>query len=57
MPQIPHSSDDVCWMQCALDLARAMHGYVWPNPPVGCVVVKAGVLIGEAATRLGANRR
>lgn len=53
MPPTPHSSDDARWMQQALDLARTMRGHVWPNPPVGCVVVKEGVCIAKAATHPG----
>ncbi len=30
-----------------------MRGHVWPNPPVGCVIVKKGALIAEAATGTG----
>lgn len=40
-------------MQCALTLADRMRGHVWPNPPVGCVIVKDGVSIAEAATHPG----
>ncbi|TFY95189.1 bifunctional diaminohydroxyphosphoribosylaminopyrimidine deaminase/5-amino-6-(5-phosphoribosylamino)uracil reductase RibD [Pseudomonas nabeulensis] len=48
-----HSSDDARWMRRALDLAQAMRGHVWPNPPVGCVIVKNGICIGEGATQPG----
>ncbi|MCH3703261.1 bifunctional diaminohydroxyphosphoribosylaminopyrimidine deaminase/5-amino-6-(5-phosphoribosylamino)uracil reductase RibD, partial [Campylobacter lari] len=30
-----------------------MRGHVWPNPPVGCVIVKNGICIGEGATQPG----
>lgn len=53
MHPIPPSSDDARWMQRALDLAQAMRGHVWPNPPVGCVIVKNGICIGEGATQVG----
>lgn len=53
MPPTPHSSDDTHWMRRALGLARGMRGRVWPNPPVGCVVVKEGLCIAEAATHPG----
>ncbi|HWU51089.1 MAG TPA: DUF559 domain-containing protein [Asticcacaulis sp.] len=41
---------DVSFMRRAIDLARAQLGRTWPNPPVGCVLVKDGVVIAEAAT-------
>ncbi len=47
-----HSSDRL-WMQRALGLADRMRGLVWPNPPVGCVIVKDGVAVAEAATHSG----
>lgn len=53
MPPTPHSSEDTHWMRRALGLARGMRGRVWPNPPVGCVVVKEGLCIAEAATHPG----
>lgn len=40
-------------MQHALTLAMRMRGHVWPNPPVGCVIVKDGHVIAEGATRQG----
>ncbi|MEL6792385.1 MAG: cytidine deaminase, partial [Pseudomonadota bacterium] len=40
-------------MRRALDLARARRGLVWPNPPVGCVIVKNGLVAAEAATQPG----
>jgi len=40
-------------MQRALALAKGARGHVWPNPPVGCVLVKDGVLLAEAATHPG----
>lgn len=30
-----------------------MRGHVWPNPPVGCVIVTEGVVVAEAATHPG----
>lgn len=30
-----------------------MRGHVWPNPPVGCVIVKDGLAVAEAATQPG----
>lgn len=52
MPPIPHSSDQA-WMARALSLAREVRGHVWPNPPVGCVIVKDGAIAAEAATHPG----
>ncbi|MFT3691026.1 bifunctional diaminohydroxyphosphoribosylaminopyrimidine deaminase/5-amino-6-(5-phosphoribosylamino)uracil reductase RibD [Paenirhodobacter sp.] len=37
----------------ALALARRMRGHVWPNPPVGCVIVKNGAIIAEGETQPG----
>ncbi|WP_136440980.1 bifunctional diaminohydroxyphosphoribosylaminopyrimidine deaminase/5-amino-6-(5-phosphoribosylamino)uracil reductase RibD [Pacificoceanicola onchidii] len=55
--QTPPSSDpsdpDQHWMQRALTLAEGARGLVWPNPPVGCVVVKHGTVLAEAATHPG----
>lgn len=52
MPRTPRNSD-LLWMGHALALARRMRGHVWPNPPVGCVIVKDGAIIAEGATQLG----
>src|SRR5215813_8981733 len=38
---------DVQYMQQALELARGGLGFVSPNPLVGCVIVKAGAVIGR----------
>ncbi len=40
-------------MQHALALAKAARGHVWPNPPVGCVLIKDGAVLAEAATHPG----
>jgi len=40
-------------MQHALTLALQMRGHVWPNPPVGCVIVRDGLIIAEGATLPG----
>lgn len=45
----PHSF----FMLRALELARAHLGQAWPNPAVGAVIVKDGIIIGEAATAKG----
>lgn len=40
-------------MRRALDLAAPMVGQTAPNPAVGCVIVKDGAVVGEAATAAG----
>lgn len=40
-------------MQAALGLARRGQGVTWPNPPVGCVLVREGRIVGRAATAPG----
>ncbi|MBJ3778056.1 bifunctional diaminohydroxyphosphoribosylaminopyrimidine deaminase/5-amino-6-(5-phosphoribosylamino)uracil reductase RibD [Acuticoccus sp. 2012] len=37
----------------ALMLARSMQGHVWPNPPVGCVIVRDGRVVGRGRTQVG----
>ena len=41
------------WLARALDLARAQAGRTGENPSVGCVIVKSGRVVGEAATADG----
>lgn len=43
--------DDEIWMRRALSLARLGIGHVEPNPPVGCVLLCDGVVIGEGYHR------
>lgn len=38
-------------MKRALNLAKKARGYTSPNPPVGAVVVKDGVIVGEGRTQ------
>ncbi|MEY4987388.1 MAG: Diaminohydroxyphosphoribosylaminopyrimidine deaminase [Bacteroidota bacterium] len=38
---------DEIWMQRALDLAQLGGGFVVPNPWVGCVIVRNGIVLGE----------
>ena len=38
-------------MEQALELARGVLGATSPNPAVGCVIVKDGVVVGEGATQ------
>jgi diaminohydroxyphosphoribosylaminopyrimidine deaminase / 5-amino-6-(5-phosphoribosylamino)uracil reductase len=44
---------DARFMDEALALGRAMLGRTWPNPAVGAVVVKDGVVVGRGATQQG----
>lgn len=47
------SRSDQRYMNMALSLARRGHGSVWPNPAVGCVIVKDGRVIGRGWTQPG----
>ena len=40
-------------MALALSLGRRGHGSVWPNPAVGCVIVKDGQIVGRGWTQPG----
>ncbi|RED53378.1 diaminohydroxyphosphoribosylaminopyrimidine deaminase [Aestuariispira insulae] len=44
---------DIRHMQAALALARRGLGIVWPNPSVGCVLVKDGAVVGRGWTQPG----
>lgn len=48
-----YSDDDRRFMARAVELALARMGETWPNPAVGCVIAKDGVLLAEAATAPG----
>jgi diaminohydroxyphosphoribosylaminopyrimidine deaminase/5-amino-6-(5-phosphoribosylamino)uracil reductase len=45
--------DDLGHMRAALTLARRGLGEVWPNPTVGCVIVKEGRVVGRGWTQPG----
>lgn len=45
------NQDDEIWMRRALSLAGLGRGRVEPNPPVGCVLLRDGVVIGEGYHR------
>jgi len=44
---------DQRFMQLALSLGRRGQGRTWPNPAVGAVVVKDGVIVGRGWTQAG----
>ncbi|MEM9582644.1 MAG: bifunctional diaminohydroxyphosphoribosylaminopyrimidine deaminase/5-amino-6-(5-phosphoribosylamino)uracil reductase RibD [Pseudomonadota bacterium] len=44
---------DARWMALAFSLGRRGMGRVWPNPAVGCVIVKEGRVIGRGWTQDG----
>jgi diaminohydroxyphosphoribosylaminopyrimidine deaminase/5-amino-6-(5-phosphoribosylamino)uracil reductase len=44
---------DARFMQLALSLGRRGQGRTWPNPAVGAVVVKDGVIVGRGWTQSG----
>ena len=44
---------DLGFMRTALALARRGLGTVWPNPAVGCVLVKDGLVVGRGWTQPG----
>ena len=44
---------DVDAMRLAIELARARLGLTGDNPAVGCVIVKDGAIVGQAATAEG----
>ncbi|HKT18794.1 MAG TPA: bifunctional diaminohydroxyphosphoribosylaminopyrimidine deaminase/5-amino-6-(5-phosphoribosylamino)uracil reductase RibD [Stellaceae bacterium] len=45
--------NDGQFMRAALSLARRGLGTVWPNPTVGCVLVKDGAVVGRGWTQAG----
>ncbi len=47
------SDQDAVYMRRAIDLALGRMGETWPNPAVGCVIVKNGEVLSEAATAPG----
>lgn len=50
---IKTTDDDLGYMRNALTLARRGLGQVWPNPAVGCVLVRDGDVIGRGWTQPG----
>jgi len=47
------TADDETWMRRAIGLALGHLGKTGDNPAVGCVIVRDGAVIGEAATGPG----
>jgi len=48
-----NDSQDERFMRLALSLGRRGLGNTWPNPAVGCVIVKDGVIVGRGWTQPG----
>ncbi len=46
-------ADDARFMQLAFTLGRRGLGNTWPNPAVGAVIVKDGVIVGRGWTQPG----
>ncbi len=44
---------DERWMRLALSLGKRAQGQTWPNPAVGCVIVKEGRVLGRGWTKPG----
>ncbi|MCC8976766.1 deaminase, partial [Bradyrhizobium brasilense] len=44
---------DLRFMQLALALGRRGLGRTWPNPAVGAVIIKDGVIVGRGWTQAG----
>lgn len=53
MDAAPFTDTDRAHMGAALGLAARNLGRVWPNPSVGCVIVKDGVVVGRGVTAPG----
>src|ERR1700710_844151 len=47
------AADDLNHMRAALALARRGLGSTWPNPSVGCVLVRDGRVVGRGVTAPG----
>ncbi len=54
-PAMTETEQDTHFMRQAIALARSQMGRTWPNPAVGCVLVKGGALVGQGATGDGGN--
>ncbi|MDP2697867.1 bifunctional diaminohydroxyphosphoribosylaminopyrimidine deaminase/5-amino-6-(5-phosphoribosylamino)uracil reductase RibD [Thalassospira sp.] len=47
------SEDDKHFMRVALSLSKRGLGIVWPNPSVGCVIIRGGEIVGRGWTQKG----
>jgi diaminohydroxyphosphoribosylaminopyrimidine deaminase / 5-amino-6-(5-phosphoribosylamino)uracil reductase len=52
-PRNDEQHSDLRFMRLALDLGRRGLGQTWPNPAVGAVIVKDGVIVGRGWTQKG----
>lgn len=52
-PGASSGDSDAAFMAAALSLAARNLGDTWPNPSVGCVIVKDGVVVGRGWTQSG----
>ncbi len=50
---MPFTPEDAAHMRAALALASRNLGRTWPNPAVGCVIVRAGRVVGRGWTARG----
>src|SRR5690348_12783068 len=48
-----NAMSDARFMRAALALARRGLGRTWPNPSVGCLIVKDGTVVGRGWTQPG----
>ncbi len=53
MSATPTDGDDRRYMDATLALAQRGLGAVWPNPAVGCVLVRDGMVVGRGWTQPG----
>ena len=53
IPMPESAEDDLNHMRAALALARRGLGTTWPNPSVGCVLVRDGRVVGRGYTGSG----
>ena len=44
---------DSKYSKIALNLGYRVIGQTWPNPPVGCLIVKNGIIVGTGTTGVG----